>query len=289
MQAAAEAGDTFAEATADAAFHGGSSTSPATPTLAGVATLEPFSPDLHHHRLSRRRPAAHRRRARAGPRRPSPADPDRGRSRCINKHFEMPAAGLAATGPDPSHRTPRPPWPARGRVRPPCTAAPAGQPDRLTCDHAGAKDTMNDTLHCPEGVLAGAARLRVDVFAGGPREHVLDDLTFSTTGWRTSASRRRSRSRPGLRLEPGRRQGRGLRRPPVVTFTGDGGRPIQKVVVAVLRCAWEDVGLHPSHSAAVNYRARRSCSGRRVQPRQVHGPDRGRHPGRPSRSRPRPR
>ena len=37
---------------------------------------------------------------------------------------------------------------------------------------------MNATLQLTEEMSAGAARLRVDVYGGAPREHVLDDLTF---------------------------------------------------------------------------------------------------------------
>ena len=37
---------------------------------------------------------------------------------------------------------------------------------------------MNDKLQLTEEFSAGAARLRVDVYGGEPREHVLDDLTF---------------------------------------------------------------------------------------------------------------
>src|SRR5450756_606669 len=37
---------------------------------------------------------------------------------------------------------------------------------------------MNTRLQLTEEFSAGAARLRVDVYGGEPREHVLDDLTF---------------------------------------------------------------------------------------------------------------
>ena len=37
---------------------------------------------------------------------------------------------------------------------------------------------MNAKLQLREEFSAGAARLRVDVYGGEPREHVLDDLTF---------------------------------------------------------------------------------------------------------------
>ena len=37
---------------------------------------------------------------------------------------------------------------------------------------------MDRDLRLTEEFSAGAARLRVDVYGGEPREHVLDDLTF---------------------------------------------------------------------------------------------------------------
>jgi len=116
---------------------------------------------------------------------------------------------------------------------------------------------MNDTLQLSEEFSAGAARLRVDVFGGAPREHVLDDLTF--LNYRLADVRISPQvtlagpdivwNRDGDKdvAYDGR----------VVTFTGDWpAGPIQKVIVAVLALRMEDVGLHPSHSAAVNYRGK---------------------------------
>ncbi len=116
---------------------------------------------------------------------------------------------------------------------------------------------MNAKLQLTEEFSAGAARLRVDVFGGEPREHVLDDLSFMN--YRLADVR--ISPRPTL-ADPdivwnqdgdksvtydGRR----------VTFTGPWpAGPIQKVIVAVLALRMEAVGLHPSHSAAVNYRGR---------------------------------
>ncbi len=116
---------------------------------------------------------------------------------------------------------------------------------------------MNDQLQLTEEFSAGSARLRVDVRGGAPRAHVLDDLTF--LNYRLAEVR----ISPQVTLvEPdivwnqdGAKQvtydgG-------VVTFAGDWpAGPIQKVIVAVLALRMEAVGLHPSHSAAVNYRGR---------------------------------
>jgi len=116
---------------------------------------------------------------------------------------------------------------------------------------------MNDQLQLSEEMSAGAARLRVDVHGSQPREHVLDDLNF--LNYRLADVR----ISPEVTLaEPdivwhqdGEKavtyDGR------VLTFTGPWpAGPIQKVVVAVLALRMEETGLHPSHSAAVNYRGR---------------------------------
>ena len=116
---------------------------------------------------------------------------------------------------------------------------------------------MNDVPQLTEEFSAGAARLRVDVVGGAPREHVLDDLSFldyrlgdvrvtrATTldepdiVWRQDG--------PKSVTHDGRR----------VTFTGDwAAGPLQKTIVAVLALKMEDIGLHPSHSTAVHYRGK---------------------------------
>jgi hypothetical protein len=114
---------------------------------------------------------------------------------------------------------------------------------------------MNDTPRLIEEFSAGDARLRVDVYGGEPRAHVLDDLTF--LDYRLADVR----ISPEVTLEAPdivwqqdgdkavRYDGR------TVTFTGPWpAGPLQKVIVAVLALRMEDVGLHPSHSAAVRYR-----------------------------------
>jgi hypothetical protein len=116
---------------------------------------------------------------------------------------------------------------------------------------------MNAKPQLTEEFSAGTARLRVDVLGGEPREHVLDDLSF--LNYRLADVR----ISPEITLGDaditwnqdgdkavaydGRR----------VTFTGPwAAGPIQKVIVAILALRMEAVGLHPSHSAAVNYRGK---------------------------------
>jgi hypothetical protein len=116
---------------------------------------------------------------------------------------------------------------------------------------------MNDQLRLTEEFSAGAARLRVDVRGGQPREHVLDDLTF--LNYRLAEVRispRVTLAEPDIIWDQDgdKRVAYDGR---VVTFTGDWpAGPIQKVIVAVLALRMEAVGLHPSHSAAVHYRDR---------------------------------
>ncbi|MHB8959803.1 MAG: hypothetical protein ACYDAN_09275 [Candidatus Limnocylindrales bacterium] len=116
---------------------------------------------------------------------------------------------------------------------------------------------MNDTLRLTEEFSAGAARLRVDVYGDEPREHVLDDLSF--LNYRLADVR----ISPRVTLDA-----------PDIVWRQDGDRavrydgqtvlltgawpagPLQKVIVAVLALRMEDVGLHPSHSAAVQYRGK---------------------------------
>ena len=135
---------------------------------------------------------------------------------------------------------------------------PRGTLARPRRPHSGTrKDPMNAKLQLTEEFSAGAARLRVDVYGGEPRQHVLDDLTF--LNYRLADVR----ISPEVTLagpdiiwnQDGEKavtyDGR------TVTFTGSWpAGPIQKVIVAVLALRMEAVGLHPSHSAAVNYRGK---------------------------------
>ena len=113
---------------------------------------------------------------------------------------------------------------------------------------------MNGHLQLTEEMSAGAARLRVDVYGGEPREHVLEDLTF--LNYRLADVR----ISPEVTLPE-----------PDIVWRQDGERsiaydgramhfsgpwpagPIQKVVVAMLALRMEAVGLHPFHASAVRY------------------------------------
>ena len=116
---------------------------------------------------------------------------------------------------------------------------------------------MNEHLRLSEEMSAGAARLRVDVYGGEPREHVLEDMSF--LNYRLA----------DVRLEPDVTLGE----PDIawhqdgpkdiaydgrhMTFTGPWpAGPIQKVVVAMLALRMEAAGLHPFHASAVRHHDR---------------------------------
>jgi hypothetical protein len=116
---------------------------------------------------------------------------------------------------------------------------------------------MTGPRRSSEEMSAASARLRVDVFGGPPREHVLDDLTF--LDYRLG----KVRISPEVTLAV-----------PDIVWDQDGDRaiaydgrvmhltgpwpagPIQKVVVAMLALRMEATGLHPFHASAVRYRDR---------------------------------
>jgi hypothetical protein len=104
---------------------------------------------------------------------------------------------------------------------------------------------------------AGAARLRVDVFGGEPREHVLDDLSF--LNYRLADVRispEVTLAAPDIVWDQDGEKGVAYDGT-TVAFTGPWpAGPIQKVIVALLALRMEAVGLHPSHSAAVHYRGK---------------------------------
>ena len=132
----------------------------------------------------------------------------------------------------------------------------ANMADRLPDDDDGANPMTTDDFVLSEEMVAGPARLRIDVLGGEPREHVLDDMNFMNYRLAdvriapeviAAASRTSSGSRDGEKAiaYDGRR----------MTFTGDWpAGPIQKVIVAMLALRMEAVGLHPFHASAVRYR-----------------------------------
>ena len=116
---------------------------------------------------------------------------------------------------------------------------------------------MSERLQLTEEMVAGPARIRIDVLGGPPREHVLDDLSFLT--YRLADVR----IAPDVtRLEPDivwRQAGElavafdGQR----LTFVGAWpAGPIQKAIVTMLALRLEAAGLHPFHASAVRYRDR---------------------------------
>ena len=116
---------------------------------------------------------------------------------------------------------------------------------------------MSERSQLTEEMVAGPARIRIDVLGGPPREHVLDDLSFLT--YRLADVR----IAPDVtRPEPDivwRQAGElavaydGMQ----LTFTGPWpAGPIQKAIVTMLALRLEAVGLHPFHASAVRYRDR---------------------------------
>ena len=103
-----------------------------------VALARAVLADLHHAHRARRRPRVVGRAPRADPR-GAPGAGRRRRRRRAGRHFAEVSANMA---------------------------------DR------DSEDTMNDTPQLTEEMAAGAARLRIDVLGGEPREHVLDDMSF---------------------------------------------------------------------------------------------------------------
>ena len=116
---------------------------------------------------------------------------------------------------------------------------------------------MTTTLRLSEEMIAGPARLRVDVYGGEPVDHVLEDMAF--LDYRLADVR----ISPEVTLDQ-----------PDIVWQQDGpkgiaydGRcmtfhgpwpagPIQKVVVTLLALRMEAAGLHPFHASAVRYRDR---------------------------------
>jgi hypothetical protein len=116
---------------------------------------------------------------------------------------------------------------------------------------------MTGPLRLTEEYSAGDARLRVDVFGGEPRDHVLEDMNF--LNYRLA----------DVRIEPEVTLGDAdivwdQDGDKAIAYDGHAMRftgpwpagPIQKVIVAMLALRMEAVGLHPFHASAVRYRDR---------------------------------
>jgi hypothetical protein len=113
---------------------------------------------------------------------------------------------------------------------------------------------MNGQHRLTEEMSAGTARLRVDVYGGEPRAHVLEDMDFLDYRLgHVQISPEVTLSEPDIVWnQDGERaiayDGRSMH------FTGPWpAGPIQKVVVAMLALRMEAVGLHPFHASAVRY------------------------------------
>lgn len=106
-----------------------------------------------------------------------------------------------------------------------------------------------------EEMLCGPARIRIDVFGGEPREHVLEDLNFMN--YRLADVQIQPQvSAPRSDIVWNREREKSVTyRDGVMTFNGDWDEgPIQKVIVALLALKLEAAGLHPFHASAVRYR-----------------------------------
>jgi len=116
---------------------------------------------------------------------------------------------------------------------------------------------MASKLQLREQFSACGVPLRFDVYGSESRQHVLDDLTFLNYRladvvispvvtvetpdivWETDGPK-------GVRYDGS-----------TLTFTGDWpAGPLQKAIVTMLTLRMESAGLHPFHSAAVNYRGK---------------------------------
>lgn len=115
----------------------------------------------------------------------------------------------------------------------------------------------NASLTLSEELSAGAARLRIDVFGGQPRDHVLEDMNF--LNYRLADVRLSpdvTVPRADIVWEPDGDKSIGYDGH-AITFTGPWpAGPLQKVVVAMLALRMEAAGLHPFHASAVRYRDR---------------------------------
>jgi hypothetical protein len=111
-------------------------------------------------------------------------------------------------------------------------------------------------LQLSEEFSSGAARLRVDVFGGDPRAHVLDTTTF--LNYRLADVRIEPQvTRPEADLVWDRSAlSKAVKQEgDQVTLEGEWFQgELQKVIVSLLARRMEDVGLHPFHSSAVRYR-----------------------------------
>ena len=116
---------------------------------------------------------------------------------------------------------------------------------------------MNKTPQLSEEMSAGPARIRIDVFGGEPREHVLEDMNFMNYRLAdVQLSRQPTLDRADIVWQAdGAKSVVYDPQESVMTFTGAWEEgPIQKVIVAMLALRLEAKGWHPFHASAVRYR-----------------------------------
>lgn len=113
---------------------------------------------------------------------------------------------------------------------------------------------MAGKLQLSEQFSACGAPMRFDVYGDGPREHVLDDLSF--LNYRLAdvvISPDVTVATPDIVWNQDGPKGVSYDGS-TLTFTGDWpAGPLQKAIVTMLTLRMEDRGLHPFHAAAVNY------------------------------------
>jgi len=116
---------------------------------------------------------------------------------------------------------------------------------------------MTATLQLSEEMIAGDARLRVDVYGGEPLGHVLEDMSFLNyrlADVRIAPSVTVAEPDIAWYLDGDKDISYDGRR---MTFRGPWpAGPIQKVIVTMLALRMEAAGLHPFHASAVRYRGK---------------------------------
>ena len=116
---------------------------------------------------------------------------------------------------------------------------------------------MSERLQLTEEMVAGPARIRIDVLGDQPRDHVLDDMSFLNyrlADVRVADDVMLEAADLVWRQDGEKAVGYDGRR---MVFTGDWpAGPIQKAIVSLLALRLEAGGLHPFHASAVRYRDR---------------------------------
>ena len=116
---------------------------------------------------------------------------------------------------------------------------------------------MSDTPRFSEEMACGPARIRIDVFGGPARDHVLEDMNFMNyrlADVQLSPTPTLARADIVWRADSPESVAYDTDES-VMTFSGSWAEgPIQKVIVAMLALRLEARGWHPFHASAVRYR-----------------------------------